>query len=56
MNRTESNIILMQTAKKIAEEHGIHITRSKEYAQLKPCDQQKVRLEVYKCLLNVDII
>ena len=56
MNRTQSNIILMQTAKKIAEEHGIHMTRSKEYVQLKPYDQKKVRLQIYNRLLNAEII
>jgi hypothetical protein len=56
MNRTQSNIILMQTAKKIAEEHGIHVTRSKEYVKLKPYDQKKVRIQVYKRLLNAEII
>jgi hypothetical protein len=48
--------ILAQTAEKIADEFGIHVTRSQEYIQLRPFQQKKVRVMIYNRLMNTDII
>ena len=45
-----------KTAEKIADEFGIHVTRSQEYIQLRPFQQKKVRVMIYNRLMNTDII
>ena len=48
-------ITIYKIADKIAIEHGIHVSKSKDYLSLPPQYQKQVRERVYKQLTNASI-